>query len=144
MISDARPAPAAILTEEFPIGAPWTQMMKLSIFDPTCIDEIRFSPGRHRAEPTGTVRAPARDEVYLLHYKYLGLETTHARHAQQRTGLREFDHQQGWGHKYRWSLDQLRNDWEQVKLEAIDVHRFRNSGAPYPFAAWWSDYRLVN
>lgn len=142
MISDRVPAPHETLSETCRIGAPWKRMMKASIFDPDAVAEVRFAPGRHRADPLGTVRVPEVDEMLLFHYKYIGFERTHRRHMQLRNGLGADDLLRGWGHKYMWSKDQLREDWARVGAEAVDARALEPPLAEtYPIAPWWEKYR---
>ena len=117
-------------------------MMKASIFNPNAIMEINFALGRHGAAPIGDVRVPARDEILLLHYKYLNLPRTHARHRELRAGLGTIDLANLWGHKYSWSLDQLEADWRAVAASAVDIRRFVGEGAErYPLDKWWEKFR---
>lgn len=142
MVSATRPQGKETLSESRTYGAPWERMMKTSIFDPDQITEINFSPGRHRAAPTGCVRLPATDEMLLLHYKYMGFDETHERHKLLGTGLGSEDVEQGWGHKYAWSADQLKADWHEVWVKAVDTMDLRhNPSAQYPGARWWERYR---
>src|SRR5262249_46400653 len=46
------------------------------------------------------------------------------RHALLRTGLRPKDHENRWGHKYSWSLEELSADWLRVRQNAVDVRLF--------------------
>ena len=41
-----------------------------------------YAPGRHSAAPEGHVVLPARNELLLLHYQYLGFEHVRKRYAQ--------------------------------------------------------------
>lgn len=142
MISQTVPAPGQHLAAAHTVGAPWAQMMKLSMFDPAAIREINFTPGRHMADPQGLVRVPAIDEMLLLHYKYLGLERTHQRHRQLRQGLGRIDAERGFGHKYSWSADELREDWERHASRAVDVRQLgREAAARDEAAPWWQKYR---
>lgn len=142
MIADETPEREDILAIRYSRGAPWAQMMKASIFDPDAISEIDFSIGRHSAAPIGRVVAPARDEMLLLHYKYLGFERTAERHRQLRTGLGTLDAERGWGHKYSWSEKQLREDWDDVTRRAVDIHAAtKDPRWRYPFEPWWNKYR---
>jgi Glycosyl transferase family 2 len=145
MISDSLPPPDATLCDDCRIGAPWIRMMKPSIFDPNAISEINFAPGRHTAEPTGRVRVPDIDEMMLFHYKYVGFQRTQRRHRELRTGLGTRDLEVGWGHKYSWSEERLREDWRDVAASAIDTGTVRDAPASaYPIARWWEQYREVN
>jgi glycosyltransferase involved in cell wall biosynthesis len=142
MISEDVPAAGETLYKSCSFGTPWTQMMKPSIFKPSEIEEINFSVGRHNANPTGNVRVPQRDEVLLLHYKYLNFEQTRRRHMQLATKLKPKDHRFGMGHKYGWSRDEFRKDWDKVAAAAVDVRRIVSKAAKYyPHERWWSRYR---
>jgi hypothetical protein len=142
MISGDVPASGETLCQSRLFGAPWTQMMKPSIFKPSEIEEINFSVGRHTADPIGNVRVPQRDEVLLLHYKYLNFEQVHIRHRQLATKLRPEDLRLGMGHKYGWSRDELRKDWDRVVAGAVDVRKIISNAAEYyPYERWWSRYR---
>jgi Glycosyl transferase family 2 len=142
MISEDVPADGETLCQSRFFGAPWTQMMKPSIFKPSEIEEINFSIGRHTANPIGNVRVPQRDEVLLLHYKYLNFEQTHSRHGQLARGLKSKDNRFGMGHKYGWSRDELRKDWDRVAAGAVDVRKIiTNAAEYYPYERWWSRYR---
>lgn len=142
MISEKLPNPEEFLCDTYTLGMPWLQMMKASIFNPNAINEINFSLGRHSASPEGAVSAPKIDETLLLHYKYIGFEETLRRHRFLRTGLRNVDMEQGWGHKYSWSEQQLRADWDEVARMAEDVRPYLYGPRPhYPIRPWWDKYR---
>jgi glycosyltransferase involved in cell wall biosynthesis len=142
MISEGLPATGETLCQSRFFGTPWTQMMKPSIFKPSEIDEINFSIGRHTANPIGNVRVPHKDELLLLHYKYLNFEQTYNRHRQLATELKSKDIRLGMGHKYGWSRDELRKDWDRVAASAVDVRKIITSAAEYyPYERWWSRYR---
>jgi hypothetical protein len=96
-------------------------MNKLNIFSPDAVEEINYSPGRHSCQPVGDIVLPDRDELLLLHYKYLGFERTYQRHEQYGARLREADIARGLAHKWRWSRDQLREDWLQFEARLIDI-----------------------
>jgi glycosyltransferase involved in cell wall biosynthesis len=142
MISNDLPQDGELLCDVCRQGAPWSQMLKASIFDPRAIVDINFTTGRDRAAPIGNVRLPPRDEILLLHYKYLNLSRTHARHQELLGGLREADLANRWGHKYSWSLDELAADWDAVLAAAVDVHGFIGAAADrYPLPKWWEKFR---
>jgi hypothetical protein len=142
MISETLPRPGQNLCRDYPIGAPWVQMMKPSIFNPDAITEMNFAPGRHTADPLGRIKVPQTDEMLLFHYKYLDPEQTHRRHQQLRSGLGSRDLEQGWGHKYSWSVGQLQADWKKMADAAIDTTAIRREPAKhYPIRPWWETYR---
>src|SRR5262249_53450064 len=120
MISDEFPGSEALLCTAHTCGAPWDIYSKLTLFDPSAITEIGYGEGRHHASPTGRVIAPADDELLLLHYKFLGVARTHARHQRQRSGLRRKDLESGWGYQYCWLEEQLNNAWCELARNAID------------------------
>jgi hypothetical protein len=142
MLSETLPRPEQNLSRDYTVGAPWVNMMKASIFNPDAIREMNFAPGRHTSDPVGRIKVPQVDEMLLFHYKYMGLRQTHFRHQQLRTGLRSRDLQQGWGHKYSWSIDQLQADWKKIADAAIDTVAMRREPAKhYPISPWWDKYR---
>ena len=141
MVSEDLPQPGDRLCERHVMGTPWAKMMKPSIFDPTALEEINFRTGRHQADPTGRVSVPAGDEMLALHYKYMGFAETQARHEQLRLGLGTRDVQEGWGHKYGWTAQELRDDWDKVSAGAVDVRRFLAEPQAYPLKRWWEKYR---
>ena len=55
---------------------------------------------RHGSNPTGRVVRPAKQELRLLHYKYLGADYLLERHAQLNARRRERDVSAGWGFHY--------------------------------------------
>jgi len=121
MLSDTFPPLDAKLRETVTRGAPWHQMNKLVLFNPDAVREINYDTGLHTAKPEGDIRYPERDELLLLHYKYLGRDYTNARHAELRSGLREMDVANGWGHKYSWGAAQLEIDWREMERRAVDI-----------------------
>ena len=142
MMTTRFPSTTDRLSEVYVRGAPWIQMCKCSVFDPDEIDEINFTPGRHRVEPSGNVRAPRSDELLNLHYKYLGFEYTVARHRELLRGLCVTDDASGWGHKYHWSEEQLRDDWNRTEAELVAVASDpRATVANYPLPRWWEEWR---
>jgi len=142
MVSDRAPMSGEQLSVAYPFGAPWEQMMKLSIFDPAAIADVNFTPGRHLADPQGRVRVPDVDEMLLLHYKYMGFEDTHRRHQHLRQGLGSVDAERGWGHKYSWSAAELRADWDRTAGRAVDIRTLGHDPAAHnPTRPWWQKYR---
>lgn len=103
MVAAAFPQPHVHLASSVTRGAPFAKMSKLSILDPSAIEETRFGAGRHIASPIGRVRYPDKDEVLNLHYKYLGIDYVRRRHAMLRSGLGEVDRQSGFGHRYLYT-----------------------------------------
>lgn len=137
MLSDTWPDAGSQLATTLTVGAPWYHMDKLSIIDPSAVEEWSFILGRHAARPIGRVVVPAVDEVLNLHYKYLSFERTLARHREEHSGLGPIDLANGWGAQYTWGEEQLREHWEAMRAAAIDLR----DGDPGRASrvVWWRD-----
>jgi hypothetical protein len=120
----------------FPVGCAWAQMSKLGIFRPDQISETNFTPGRHRAEFTGEMVFPERDEVLNLHYKYQDVDSTYRRHLAQEARLGPGDRERGFGHKYRWNKERLQQDFDKCRENAVDIHG-RDPHTEHPEPRWW-------
>jgi hypothetical protein len=143
MLSETFPQRHQLLCQSVTMGAPWVMMNKLGIFSPDEIKDANFAPGRHTARPTGNVFAPARDELLLLHYKYLGLERTQRRHQECASRLRKVELENNWCHKWRWSREQLQEDWKRFEGELVDVsHPNLLPWLSHPASRWWEPYRI--
>jgi hypothetical protein len=142
MISEEAPRPGEWLCQTRTMGAPWVKMSKANIFAPDAIEEINYSFGRHRVAPTGRAVAPDRDELMLLHYKYMGFERTLRRHAECSARLQKTDIEKGWGHRWWFSPEQLRQDWNNFANQVVDTSNPNlNPGESHPAPRWWEQYR---
>jgi hypothetical protein len=121
MVGRAMPAADAHLAATLTRGAPFSQMSKLSLFRPDAIAATRYRPGRHVARPEGRVAWPARDELMLLHYKYLAPGYTASRHALLATGLGWVDRLRGWGRNYRMGPAALERSFRRFEAQAVDI-----------------------
>ena len=138
MLADDLPPLGELLCTARTIGAPWPMMNKLSLFRPDALAETYFGPGRHTAAPIGDVRYPRRDELLLLHYKYIGFDRLLRRQALLRTGLGEVDHQRRFGHQYSWGEDQTRAHWEEFAAQAVDIAApGPDHHTTHPGPRWW-------
>lgn len=111
---------------------------KLILFSPTMVDEINYEPGGHVARPSGTVIAPAREELMLLNYQILGFDYTLCRFAELRSGLGSGDRARNFGHHYDWSrsdLERLRADILKYGVDTTDLRDalWKNGVRP----DWW-------
>lgn len=142
MVSRRFPARGELLCETITTGAPWVKMNKLSVFSPDDIDEVNFANGRHSARPSGNVVAPERDELMLLHYKYLDFDRTLLRHEECAARLGSSDIENNWCHKWGWAREQLEADWRQFEGNLIDISDpnldLRRSHGE---RLWWDAYR---
>lgn len=142
MMSEKFPREGCLLSDTLTIGAPWFVMNKLNIFSPDEIEATNFDPGRHSAAPEGNVVAPARDELLLLHYKYLGFERTRRRGEQSRSRQRKRDLAMKWGIQYSWSRKQLLKEWTKLAGELVDIsHPSLRPWESHKGPRWWNGYR---
>lgn len=142
MLSETFPRSDQLLCQGLTMGAPWVQMNKLSIFSPDAIETANFALGRHTARPVGNVLAPDRDEVLLLHYKYLGLERTQTRHEECAARLRKMELENGWCHRWVWSRERLQEDWSKFERQLVDVSKpDLRPWESHPAPRWWKRYR---
>jgi hypothetical protein len=135
MISEALPEDGQLLCETARFGAPFDEMMKASIFRPSEIEEINFSLGRHQVAPEGELRVPHRDEIFLLHYKYLNRQRAYARHQIlfERLGVEDVDRK--WGRQYGWSFEELNEHWQYFTERSVDFRALVSE--TYPLPRWW-------
>jgi len=143
MLSEIFPRSDQLLCESLTTGAPWVQMNKLGVFSPDSIEAVNYSLGRHTARPSGDVVAPDRDELLLLHYKYLGFEHTQRRHEECAPRLQKMDLENGWCHRWSWSREQLEKDWKNFERELVDVSQpDLRPWQSHPAPRWWEPYRM--
>ena len=123
MLSEPFPEHNTLLCQSLTRGACDLLYSKLSIFSPNEIDAVNYTPGRHCAAPTGRVVLPARDELLLLHYRYLDFERVRKRYQVLATRHSEADSAMGWGSQYSWSSEQLRKAWNLIASRLVDISR---------------------
>ena len=140
MLSDTMPATGR-LCDQVTLGAPWRQMSKMNVFSPRDVDRLNYTPGRHQAAPVGNIVAPERDELLLLHFKYLDLERVVRRHEAASARLGHADRKVGWGHRWGFSREELRADWEQFLAQAVDLSGQTDHWRTHTEPRWWEAYR---
>jgi hypothetical protein len=121
MLSERFPGDKNVLCHSLTKGACYALYSKLNIFSPSEIEAVNYAPGRHTAAPTGHVVLPIRDELLLLHYHLLDFERVRKRYAQFLTRQRKTDVAMGWGKQYSSSSDQLREAWNGVANQLVDI-----------------------
>jgi hypothetical protein len=121
MLSHQFPEHKTLLCNSLSRGACDSLYSKLNIFSPNEIDATNYTPGRHTAAPTGRVVLPARDEVILLHYRYLDFERVRKRYQLLATRHFKADIAMGWGSQYSWSSEQLREAWNFIASRLVDI-----------------------
>lgn len=120
MVTEAFPDADSYLAGTHVLGAPSRALNKLRLFKPGRV-EPHFAIGGHGARPTGDVVYPARDDLLLLHYKYLGLDYVAERNQLLDTGLRAGDRAKDWGSHYRRDQSRLEEVFERLRRQAVDV-----------------------
>jgi glycosyltransferase involved in cell wall biosynthesis len=130
MVAEEFPASRQPLFEIVSRGAPSRKYSKLNLFNPSAILETNYAPGRHRWKLEGKVLAPAKDDVRLLHFHYVGFERVVQRHALCQGRQGSTDIKNGWGVQYSWSPEQLRAHWTVLDETAVDV--FADEAANHP------------
>ena len=120
MLSPVLPRANRKLTKIVTRGTPYHWMNKLSLFDPDKIAETDFSLGRHAAQPVGEVVYPPRDELLILHYKYLSMDWTYNRHVELEEKLGRKDKENKWGTHYSWTKEELKKEWDLLEADAVD------------------------
>ena len=145
MLSEQFPEHKTLLCQSLTRGACDALYSKLSIFSPNEIDAVNYRPGRHSAAPTGRVVLPTRDELLLLHYRYLDFERVRKRFAQiLTTRTRETDLAMGWGVQYSWSSEQLREAWDLMTSRLVDIsQRDLRPWETHEGPRWWRSPDLV-
>ena len=141
MVADHFPAPDAVLSRALTKGAPFGKMNKLSIFSP---DEVSpsFTPGRHKAVLSGGAIYPDRDELMLLHYKFIDFERTLKRQQALNERLGEIDRKNRWGYHYARTRDETRAEWDALSARALDISAdgFRPD-CHVDGSRWWRETR---
>lgn len=122
MLSEKFPEPKIPLCRSVITGACHAPFSKLNIFSPE-IEAVNYTAGRHRAAPAGRIVLPARDELQLLHYHYVGFDRVRKRHAEFVTRQRKKDFERRWGRHYSWSEEEFRKNWTRISRNLVDVSR---------------------
>lgn len=138
------PTPGERLVETIRRGRPRTAFNKLCVWDPDAITASRLHPGRHGAEPEGTLRLPARDELMLWHYKHLDLDRWNQRDTEigDRRGL--VDRERGLGIHYWMTREERAAFWAEMEAESAELggpgfEPDRRAVRPL----WWDGYERV-
>ncbi len=142
MMAEQFPPEGCLLSGAVTTGAPSGKLSKMSIFSPDEIEATNFAPGRHSAMLRGNVIAPSRDELLLLHYKYLGFERTRQRYEQYRVRRRKKDLAMSWGYQYSWSREQLLQAWNDCAAGLLDISTpDLRPWETHPGPRWWNGYQ---
>lgn len=140
MLSSSMPD-RGLLCETITRGAPWGQMSKMNVFHPRAIRRLNYSPGRHTASPEGDIVAPDQDELLNLHYKYIDFERVAHRNEVAARRLNAKDAEAGLAHRWRFSREQLREDWDAFERRAVDIRHQGEAWRTHSEPRWWEGYR---
>lgn len=121
MVSHEFPDMGSMLANKLTRGAASRLMNKLSLFDPNAVDETNYGPGRHVAAPKGRIVYPDRDELMLLHYKFLDTTYVRGRDSVLAQRIGKVDRMNQWGTHYDRSDSVLRQEMADYVSRAIDV-----------------------
>jgi Glycosyl transferase family 2 len=138
MVSKEFPQPGELLARTRTWGAPEEEFNKLRIFDPDAITETNYAFGGHSCNIEGRCVLPERDELMLLHYKYLGTEYVRERDPALGRRLGAIDRERQWGFQYFFSDDRYLQLHSERTAQAIDVSD--PSYFPWcdhPCRRWW-------
>lgn len=142
MVAEVFPPAGTRLCSALTRGAPYGMMNKLSLFRPDALAETQYSVGRHVAAPIGTLCLPERDELLLLHYKYLGRAYARARHAMLLTGLGSADLGSGWGAQYQTDEAGFEAEFTGFVAVSVDIADPRlDPMSSHLHPRWWRDPR---
>jgi glycosyltransferase involved in cell wall biosynthesis len=141
MVTELFPEKGEHLASSRTMGCPDPQYSKPCVFDPAAIIETNFSVGQHLANPVGRLTIPARDDVMLLHYKYLGIDYVVERYRALRPRRGQVDKANGWAYHFEFSAERWRAELANIKDRSVDIagHEFSPSAAHDP--PYW---RILN
>jgi glycosyltransferase involved in cell wall biosynthesis len=144
MTSRQFPKPDERLCTTLTFGCPRLGMSKLSIFNPDAIEEINYDLGRHRANPTGRVFTPRRDEVLNRHYKYIDVDYVRERHRALGTRLSKEESEKSLGIHWFYNDEELLREWAKLENEAVDLAdpNLNLTEVHRNTARWWSELRI--
>lgn len=132
MIAEHFPPADANLPDSITHGVRTRAMDKLCAFRPRMIRQIRYTRGRHNADPRGHVTYPPAPELCLLHYKHLGEKYFIERSAELGSRTSDSDRRRGLGAHYFHSLELLIESHGALMRRAMPVpglvSRHRNDG----------------
>jgi glycosyltransferase involved in cell wall biosynthesis len=103
------------------MGIPERNYSKPCVFDPDAVVETNFGGGLHSASPIGRLSFPDRDEVMLLHYKYLGLDYVAQRYGALNARRGPTDVRYNWDYHFSLSPDHWERELADVASRATDV-----------------------
>lgn len=132
MVAETFPHHDQTLSDSITYGVRYTKMDKLCAFRPYAVKRLNFGPGRHTAKPRGHIVYPAKPELSLLHYKYLGESYLVERYAELRARTADSDRKRGWGQQYFDQPTTLIEGHRKLMAAAEPVPGLKSSGGAAP------------
>ena len=120
MISQATPGSDTNILEEIKEGVRSESFDKMLVFDPQKIEDINYEFGSHSACPVGEIVWNKQD-LKLLHYKYMGLEYMIHRYRQMGERLSKQNRKKKLGYHYLFSAGRIRKEFNQYWKERVKV-----------------------
>jgi len=121
MVTDQFPGEGEYLAKSHTRGCPFDRRNKPCVFDPSAIREINFSVGMHSAQPVGLQSLPPKDELMLLHYKYLGVDYLCCRHLELSSRRGSVEKANQWSSHWENTAEQLRGAFDSYKARSVDI-----------------------
>jgi glycosyltransferase involved in cell wall biosynthesis len=138
MVSEAFPEGDETLALTLTQGAPFVLMSKLSLFRPDALTDTFFDGGRHSARPQGRLVLPERDELMLLHYRYIGRSRLKERDAELAARAGEADRDARWATHYSKPAEEKDREFRRILREAVDISRpTLRPWETHPAPRWW-------
>lgn len=103
---------------------------KCIIFNPDKIEEINYKIGCHKCYPTGELKFYKRDDIKLLHYKFLNLEFLIERFEILRNRLSNYNVENNFGKHYLTEKESIRRKY------FINLKNADNIFKPAPQGIW--------
>jgi len=84
---------------------------KCIIFNPNLIKEINYSIGSHRCYPTGKIKYYKKEDIKLLHYKYLGIDYLINRNEKHQSRLSNYNKENNFGIHYMFEKEVVKKNF---------------------------------
>lgn len=94
---------------------------KPMMFDCNKINEINYGFGCHHANPTGDVKIFNKNDLKMLHYKFLGLDDYINKNKIRADRLSQFNRENGFGLYYLLSVDEIITDYKSYVIKRKKV-----------------------
>ena len=121
MVSTTMPENNRPIIEQVRLGTYSKKFSKPAVFDPDAIDEMRYTPGAHRADPSGRVVVDVSGALKLMHFRWLSLEWMLAKNHRGFSRMSEINKSNRWGHEYNTPASELEIQYKKLISSSFDV-----------------------